>query len=327
MKAARVFASFLQRKLRLMRRLLPDFSRQGNGPQQTRTAAGVSARPSGAGRPPLTGAMTGAVTGPTGGPPRGGGAADRAAKTLLALPPCEPPRCFIGDLHGRSDLLARLFAEIRNRDPEGRAEVIFLGDLIDRGPDSAGVLAAVRAFCAEAPARRHALMGNHERMLLDFLADPAGAGPRWLRHGGRETLASFGVLPRHGRDPAAEQRRLAEALRLALPPGLEAWLAARPLYWQDAELQAAHAGSDPDRPIHLQGEAELLWGRRPALARGPATRIELQGHIVVETAHLALNRVWLDTGAWQSGRLSALWLGAQAEWIGIEAPGAGAAAD
>lgn len=246
---------------------------------------------------------------------------------LKALARPGRPVCFLGDLHGRADLLRLFFEALEQRDPEGRAEVVFLGDLVDRGPASDEVLDRVRAFCTAAPERRHCLMGNHERMMLNFLADPARHGKHWLRAGGEATLAAYGLSPRHGRDPEAEYLRLARALAEALPEGMRDWLAARALFWEGGGLQAAHAGSDPGRPLARQGEAELLWGRRPSAAPGPGGRIEIQGHVIVETAHLAQNRVWLDTGAWRSGRLSALWLGEEAEWIELSLPKGAAVPD
>lgn len=218
------------------------------------------------------------------------------------LPRPEIPVCLIGDIHGRHDLLSRLFAAIAARPGGDRARVVVLGDMIDRGPDSARVLGDLAAMERAKAGRLTCLMGNHERMMLDFLAAPE-ANRVWLRHGGMATLAAFGVA--RSDDPA----RLAADLRAALSPTLLGWIAARPLFWHKGDLAAVHAGADPRLPIDRQMEETLLWGHADF---GRRTRRDgvwvVHGHVVSETAPwMGRGTIGVDTGAWSRGVLSAAW--------------------
>lgn len=222
-----------------------------------------------------------------------------------AFPRPEVPVCLIGDIHGRADLLSRLFAMISARPGGDRARIVVLGDMIDRGPDSVQVLGDLAAMERAEGGRLTCLMGNHERMMLDFLAAPE-ANRAWLRHGGAATLAAFGVAP--GNDAA----RLAADLRAALSPALFDWIATRPLFWRDGDLAAVHAGADPRLPIERQMEETLLWGH-PDFGR--RTRRDgiwiVHGHVITETApRMGRGTIGVDTGAWSRGVLSAAWLDA-----------------
>jgi serine/threonine protein phosphatase 1 len=208
-------------------------------------------------------------------------------------------------------LLARLLDRVQAQeaariaaDPgAGRARLIFAGDLIDRGPGSAAVLARVQALCEQG--RALALMGNHERMMLDFLDAPARIGPLWLANGGDATLQSLGVTAHRAPDMAA----LAQALRAALPPGQEAWLRALPLSWREGALAVSHAGADPALPFETQDDRVLLWGHRdfPRRMRGDGVWI-VHGHVIAAQVTAEAGRIGTDTGAFATGRLSAAWL-------------------
>lgn len=231
-----------------------------------------------------------------------------------AAEPSSPPRpqtpiCVIGDLHGMADLLEAMLDLIARQPGADRARIVLVGDLIDRGPDSARVLSRVRDLCLAEPARYICLMGNHERMLLDFLENPESNAARWLRAGGAETVQSLGLSQRMpGADPAGRFRALAEAVRAALPAGMPDWLAALPLFWQADGLTVVHADADPARPLTAQGEAILLWGRgKGRIAMGWIAH----GHVIVAEPSAAGGRIRVDTGAWSSGRLSACWLDGQ----------------
>lgn len=223
---------------------------------------------------------------------------------LSSLPRPAKPLCIIGDLHGTLHLLEQMLALIAAQPGAGEVRVILVGDLMDRGPDSAGVLARVMALTAADPERVICLMGNHERMLLDALQAPQRALPRWLLHGGAETLASLGLRAR-----GVEVATLAKALRDALPAGAEAWLQARPLFWQEGGLGVVHAAADPARALPDQPETALLWGHRRF---GQVRRADglwiAHGHSIVERPVAQGGTIAVDTGAWTSGRLSAAWL-------------------
>ena len=215
--------------------------------------------------------------------------------------------CAVGDLHGRADLLDALLARLDAGDRAGAETVmVFLGDHVDRGPDPAGVVARLRALQRAAPDRVVALMGNHERMMLDFLAAPVQAGRRWLRFGGLQTLASYGVRGvTEGADPPALERA-ARDLRAAMPPGEADWLAALPLQWRRGNLICAHAALDPARGPAAQPGEVLLWGHRDFARhpRGDGLWVA-HGHTVVPDPLAQAGRVALDTGAYFTDRLSA----------------------
>jgi serine/threonine protein phosphatase 1 len=221
----------------------------------------------------------------------GWGKARRA--TPLDPPRSEGPLCAIGDIHGRSDLLARALEA-------ASGQVICVGDYVDRGADSAGVLRMLAGrkdvIC---------LMGNHEEMMLDFLDDPARAGPRWLHFGGVETLASFGIRApgKPGSDQAFSELR--DALREALGPGLEDWLRALPSVWQSGNLVITHAGADPAKAIEDQDPATFRWGH-PKL--GQVARRDgfwvLRGHVIYDDPLIDAGVISIDTGAYATGRLT-----------------------
>jgi serine/threonine protein phosphatase 1 len=224
----------------------------------------------------------------------------------------EIPICVIGDLHGRLDLLEAMLA-LAGEQPDAEAvRLVFVGDMIDRGPDSAGVLRRLHGLCTAVPERVICLCGNHERMFLDFLADPPGQGRRWLDAGGGETLSSFGLGQRvAGETPAARFEALAQALRAALPPARLAWLAGLPLVWQEGNLAVSHAGADPALALADQPPRALLWGH-PGFARHPR-RDGLwiaHGHVILPAPEAREGRISVDTGAWRTGRLSAAWIDA-----------------
>lgn len=231
------------------------------------------------------------------------------------LPAPAQPVAVIGDIHGRADLLTELLAELARRPEAATLRVIVAGDMIDRGPDSAAVLERLFAL-SQAPApfsEVRCLMGNHERMALDFLATPETQAARWLAHGGDATLTSFGLRGLHGGGlraggPAFTQWR--DALLAALGAERLAWLRTLPLLWREGRLVVAHAGADPNKQIIAQTERELLWG---AYGRVRTPRRDgiwvAQGHVVVPAPSARDGRIRVDTGAWTTGRLSAAVIG------------------
>jgi len=221
--------------------------------------------------------------------------------------PLRPERPFvaIGDLHGRADLLLELDRLI---DAEYSGwPVVFLGDYVDRGEESREVLELLMSIRADHDPPVTCLMGNHERMLLDFLDAPEEAGPRWLRNGGLQALASFGVAPpRGGNGEAAALYALRDRLTEAMGADMIAWLGARPLTWHSGNVWAVHAAADPDLPMTEQAADTLLWGH-PEFRRRPREDGQwvVHGHTVVEAPQMRAGRIALDTGAYATGRLSA----------------------
>jgi predicted MPP superfamily phosphohydrolase len=218
----------------------------------------------------------------------------------------EVPFFAVGDIHGCPDLLHRI---IRAKDAlaMGGEPVVFCGDYIDRGAGSAKVL--TRLFDAQQtqPDQVICLMGNHERMMLDFIDDPAGRGAGWLRFGGLDTLASFGVSLRQQQTDAEVAVAIANALEAALPEGMLAWLRGLPLRWSSGNVHCVHAAMSPRRTAQDQREAVLLWGHPDFLktARDDGQFV-LHGHTIVPQAQLSGSRISIDTGAYRTGCLSAV---------------------
>lgn len=223
----------------------------------------------------------------------------------MALPtPLEPPKIppatrlyAIGDLHGRADLL-RLCAQNIARDLEGfcgEVLTVALGDMIDRGPDSAGVLAFLRG--AEFPTPVVALRGNHEQVMLDAL-DDANLFEQWLHFGGLATLASFGVDPRRGFAACRD------ALREKAADDLE-FLLRTPFSYVCGDYFFCHAGVRPKIALYAQKPVDLMTIRHEFLGSSlwHGKKI-VHGHTPSAAPEFLANRVGLDTGAYATGRLS-----------------------
>jgi serine/threonine protein phosphatase 1 len=214
----------------------------------------------------------------------------------------------IGDIHGRLWKLDVVLERIE-RDGGASARVVFLGDYIDRGPDSAGVI--TRLIEGRDAGRNWVfLKGNHDRMFAWFLEPEPRPDPyllvsmSWLHEalGGRETLGSYGVEV-HG------QRRLkdvhAEA-RQAVPEAHRAFLADLTLSLETADVFFAHAGIRPGVALACQDEEDLLWIRQEFhLETSPHPKLIVHGHTPVDAATHYGNRVNLDTGAGYGKAVSA----------------------
>jgi serine/threonine protein phosphatase 1 len=227
----------------------------------------------------------------------------------------EPPRTAegqvvfaIGDIHGRGDLLRLLLEQIL-RDPasaEGKAAVVFVGDYIDRGPDSRGVLDQLLALRQRGLGESVFLRGNHDQTLLDFLAEPA-TGPMWLSIGGGDTLASYGVAPPRPSAGPSEWAEASRALADALPASHHAFLTDLELTWRSGDYLFAHAGVRPDRPLEAQSAKDLLWIRRAFLNdTRPLPWTVVHGHTPSEAVHCDFRRIGIDTGAYATDVLTAV---------------------
>ena len=226
------------------------------------------------------------------------------------MPPLRPEQrlCIVGDLHGRIDLLDSLLMQMDQE--AGRREavdkLVFLGDYIDRGETSAQVLHRLHALSRNSPEHVVCLRGNHEQMLLNFLDTPQKEGRAWLRNGGLQTLASFGVG--HLSETAGPQALVTarDRLRGQLPDGLENWLRTLPLTYRSGNLCAVHASLDPSLALSDQPERALLWGSAQV---GNARRADelwvIHGHTVVDEPMVNNGVISIDTGAYATNLLSA----------------------
>jgi serine/threonine protein phosphatase 1 len=228
----------------------------------------------------------------------------RPAEAAPPEPPVpEPERLayVVGDLHGRADLLDAILVAIAGDAGSAAHDIVFVGDYVDRGPDSAAVLDRLQAL---ETAQEHVacLLGNHDRMMLDFTVAPL-METRWLMNGGDATLASFGIAAPRAPDQAAA---LAEALQAGRPGGLAAWLEARPLWWRSGSLVAVHALTDPARPMEEQQDDTLLWARPgPRLTPRDDGAWVVHGHTIVPEPEIRAGHVAIDTGAFRTGMLTA----------------------
>ena len=224
-------------------------------------------------------------------------------------PEPDVPVYVIGDIHGRADLLDQLLGRIEaDRQGADTAEdrLVFVGDYIDRGDESAAVLDRVAGLSWDRPDRVVCLMGNHERMLLDMLDDPATRGGRWLRYGGLQTLASYQIGGITQSSPPERLEEVADELRRALPDGIEDWLRALPLQWSSGDLHVCHAAAKPDLAMDDQPDEVLLWGHPSFLktAREDGQWVAF-GHTIFDAPEVRQRRIAVDTGAYYSGALTA----------------------
>lgn len=217
----------------------------------------------------------------------------------------------VGDVHGRYDLLKQLLADI-TRDYAGRANgrrpiLIFLGDYVDRGPDSHKVVEAMVWLKRREDLEVHLLKGNHEQALLDFLETPEhGAG--WLTYGGQETLVAYGIEPPDPYAGPAEMVRARDALMAVMPAAHLRLLERLELMALVGDYCFVHAGVRPGTSLAAQTERDLLWIRQPFLeSEGPCEKVVVHGHTWIdERPQLHAHRVGLDTGAYLTGVLTAV---------------------
>lgn len=248
-------------------------------------------------------------------PPRGGRAQLRYAlveETPAGEGEAEPAprRIYVfGDLHGRSDLAADLKAAIARdlaENPCERPLIVGLGDYVDRGPDSRGVVELL-VEGLHADAEQVFLRGNHEQLLIDAVAGDEQAYEVWVHSGGLDTLKSYGIDIRdtlRGQDGFEAARK---AFARTLPYSHFDFLRATPLQYLEGAYLFVHGGVDPAKPLEQQAPEDLLWHRHEDQTRDDVfERIVVHGHTPVMEPFLGQYRINLDTGAYASNRLSCL---------------------
>jgi serine/threonine protein phosphatase 1 len=222
----------------------------------------------------------------------------------------------IGDIHGRLDLLDELLDKLEEdnrRRPQAKVTIVFLGDLIDRGAQSAQVVERLRRY-RPAFAGTVFLMGNHEEVLLRILAGETGIVADWLKFGGAECLRSYGV------DPADLQYRstsdVPRILRQAIPREHLKFLASFVDTASFEDYLFVHAGIRPGVSLSHQVPQDLRWIRLPFLDDDrDHGRIVVHGHTITDAIDVRANRIGLDTGAYRSGVLSALGVEGEERWF------------
>jgi len=221
----------------------------------------------------------------------------------------------VGDIHGRLDLLNHLLTAIEQdleRRPPRKALLVFLGDLIDRGPDSRGVVERLRTYRHD-KLRPYFLAGNHEEVLLRLLSGERGILESWLQYGGAECLKSY------GREPAVlasqNERTALAMIKDAIPADHARFIAGFADTLSFGDYLFVHAGIRPGLDLPLQNQSDLRWIRSQFLEHeGDHGFVVVHGHTISEGVDERPNRVGIDTGAYRTGILTALALDGEERW-------------
>jgi serine/threonine protein phosphatase 1 len=222
----------------------------------------------------------------------------------------------IGDIHGRLDLLDELLGSI-DADNDNRAaaltHLIFLGDLIDRGPASAAVVDRVMHLAHSRPHVR-VLMGNHEEVFVECLAGNVQALRPFLKMGGAETILSYGVASEDLTSSTFPE--LSEILLPKVPEPHREFLGALESQIEIGDYLFVHAGIRPATPLDDQNPTDLRWIREPFLnSRIDHGRVVVHGHTITDVPVTQNNRIGIDTGAYESGQLTAIGLESADRWF------------
>lgn len=213
----------------------------------------------------------------------------------------------IGDVHGRLDLLELMMERIqrdRRESPRARDYLILLGDLIDRGPDSRGVIDYL-IHLPDDGVRPVFLMGNHEEMMLRVLGDEAEALNQWLTYGGYEFAQSYEVEV--GRLAAMAPADAAALIRSAVPRSHFAFIEGFADSFTFGDYLFVHAGMRPGKSLEEQDTHDLRWIRDEFLNDDSDHGcMVVHGHTISAEPEERENRIGIDTGAYHSGVLTAL---------------------
>ena len=226
----------------------------------------------------------------------------------------------IGDIHGRIDLLDALLDRITQDDAKRDGaepqlilpQLIFLGDLVDRGPDSASVIERAMAIKRDLPSTR-LLMGNHEEVFLKCLEGDERALQFFCKIGGRETILSYGISEADYN--GLEYPELLARLQAAVPASHVAFLTDFEDMIIIGDYVFVHAGIRPGIPLSEQRTSDLRWIRESFLDHNaPFEKIVVHGHTISDQIEIRSNRIGIDTGAYLTGRLSAIALQGHERW-------------
>jgi serine/threonine protein phosphatase 1 len=243
--------------------------------------------------------------------------------------PAGPPgyRGFaIGDIHGHADLLRELLDRIRDDNQmrwPAKLVIVCVGDLIDRGPDSAGVLELLSTLDPD-EFRFIGLAGNHEEVLLRIIDGEAEMIDQWLGFGGAECIASYGVDPAKLSTLAPEKQL--SAVRAAIPVAHVEFLRSLGDTFRFGDYLIVHAGIRPGVPLKDQTPRDLRWIREQFLNdKRDHGFVVVHGHTIYEAVDEHANRIGIDTGAYRGGRLTALAIEGSSRWLLQAGPAPGLA--
>lgn len=222
----------------------------------------------------------------------------------------------IGDIHGRRDLLDRLLTQIdeddRQRTPAD-THIVFLGDLMDRGPDSAGVIDRAMDLADTMGDNVHFLMGNHEEVYLAAATGDERLVRFFCKIGGRETILSYDITPEDYN--ALDMEQLSERILTLLPQRHIDFISGFKDHIVIGDYAFVHAGVRPGIPIEQQKAKDLRWIREEFIVdETPHEKLIVHGHTITDDVEECSNRIGIDTGAYMSGMLTALALEGGERW-------------
>lgn len=222
----------------------------------------------------------------------------------------------VGDIHGRLDLLDRLLQRIESEiaaHPSPKTSIVFLGDVIDRGPQSAQVIERLRTY-SNCHASAHFIMGNHEEVMLRILKGDFEVFANWLRFGGAETLASYGIDPKAIAKLPVED--VAVLLHKSIPANHRRFLESFADSISFGGYVFVHAGIRPGVDLAEQAQSDLRWIRDPFLQdETDHGFVVVHGHTISKAPDILPNRIGIDTGAYSTGVLTALGIEGPRRWL------------
>lgn len=215
----------------------------------------------------------------------------------------------VGDVHGRNDLLRPLIAQVLEDFAQSNAErrlFVGLGDYVDRGPDSRGVLDSLIELGRRPELECRFLRGNHEIFFERFLIDP-DVGSKWCEHGGRAALASYGVTPPAFVTDTDGWVEASHRTVEVLPQAHRAFLAVLEPSFTCGDYFFAHAGARPGTPLAEQNPEDLMWIRSDFTEASEGfEKVVVHGHTPSPAFYMDARRIGLDTGAYATGVLTAM---------------------
>lgn len=222
----------------------------------------------------------------------------------------------IGDIHGRNDLLHNLLKQIEADDAaRGAADthIIFLGDLMDRGPDSAGVINTAMAL-RDAGRKVRFLMGNHEEVFVRVCRKNDTKVTRFfLRIGGEETVLSYAIT--RAEYITLDMEQLSERLATLVPEAHLEFVESFEDQIVIGDYAFVHAGIRPGVPLSEQKPSDLRWIREDFVdQRGDLEKVVVYGHTIYDEVEERGSRIGIDTGAYASDKLTALGLEGGERW-------------
>lgn len=213
----------------------------------------------------------------------------------------------VGDIHGRADLLEKMLRMIEadHLGYRGESVVVFLGDYVDRGPNSKDVI-EILTRGSYGRLKFQCIRGNHEDIVLRLFKDHSVA-PGWFHYGGLQTLRSYGIPIQSATQDFDELFHLRKLFEEKLPSTHKTFLETLPYTAHFGDYLFVHAGIHPDRPLEQQDPHHYMWMREPFLSSDKLLDVMVvHGHSIRLKPEMRINRIGIDTGAYATGHLTCL---------------------